>query len=361
MVSSAVSSSWNHGFVDQVVPRTELKRGFDADFAAPYTGEEMQMIKEVLQQLEPLDAQIDALCSSTDDAEMANTTTHAAELAELSAQENMLLQRCTSLMPEDRVFLARRPDRPHIGEIIDNLFTDFFEQCGDRQCKEDAAILCGIARFHGMPVTVLGHRKGTTLEENLRCNFGMPGPEGYRKALRVMKQAEKFRRPIITFIDTPGAYPGKDAEERGQGEAIARNLMEMSGLTVPVLAIVTGEGSSGGALGLGVANHILMLENAVYSVLSPEGFASILWKDASRQRRSLYHDETDGAGLVYGWNCGRDHRRTAGRCTARRQLLFSRLDTAIAAHLAALCKMSGKALADQRYKKYRRIGEMRGA
>ena len=240
------------------------------------------MIKEVLQQLEPLDAQIDALCSSTDDAEMANTTTHAAELAELSAQENMLLQRCTSLTPEDRVFLARRPDRPHIGEIIDNLFTDFFEQCGDRQCKEDAAILCGIARFHGMPVTVLGHRKGTTLEENLRCNFGMPGPEGYRKALRVMKQAEKFRRPIITFIDTPGAYPGKDAEERGQGEAIARNLMEMSGLTVPVLAIVTGEGSSGGALGLGVANHVLMLENAVYSVLSPEGFASILWKDSTK-------------------------------------------------------------------------------
>ena len=143
------------------------------------------MIKEVLQQLEPLDAQIDALCSRADDAEMASTTTHAAELAELSAEENTLLQRCTSLTAEDRVFLARRPDRPHITEIIDNLFTDFFEQCGDRQCKEDAAILCGIARFHGMPVTVLGHRKGTTLEENLRCNFGMPGPEGYRKALRV--------------------------------------------------------------------------------------------------------------------------------------------------------------------------------
>ena len=145
------------------------------------------MIKEVLQQLEPLDAQIDALCSRADDAEMASTTTHAAELAELSAEENTLLQRCTSLTPADRVFLARRPDRPHITEMIDNLFTDFFEQCGDRQCKEDAAILCGIARFHGMPVTVLGHRKGTTLEENLRCNFGMPGPEGYRKALRVMK------------------------------------------------------------------------------------------------------------------------------------------------------------------------------
>ena len=315
----------------------------------------------VLQQLEPLDAQIDALCSSTDDAEMANTTTHAAELAELSAQENMLLQRCTSLTPEDRVFLARRPDRPHIGEIIDNLFTDFFEQCGDRQCKEDAAILCGIARFHGMPVTVLGHRKGTTLEENLRCNFGMPGPEGYRKALRVMKQAEKFRRPIITFIDTPGAYPGKDAEERGQGEAIARNLMEMSGLTVPVLAIVTGEGSSGGALGLGVANHILMLENAVYSVLSPEGFASILWKDASRSGEACTMMKLTAQDLYTDGIVEEIIPEPLGGAQRGRQLLFSRLDTAIAAHLAALCKMSGKALADQRYKKYRRIGEMRGA
>ena len=319
------------------------------------------MIKEVLQQLEPLDAQIDALCSSTDDAEMANMTTHAAELAELSAQENMLLQRCTSLTPEDRVFLARRPDRPHITEMIDNLFTDFFEQCGDRQCKEDAAILCGIARFHGMPVTVLGHRKGTTLEENLRCNFGMPGPEGYRKALRVMKQAEKFRRPIITFIDTPGAYPGKDAEERGQGEAIARNLMEMSGLTVPVLAIVTGEGSSGGALGLGVANHILMLENAVYSVLSPEGFASILWKDASRSGEACTMMKLTAQDLYTDGIVEEIIAEPLGGAQRGRQLLFSRLDTAIAAHLAALCKMSGKALADQRYKKYRRIGEMRGA
>ena len=282
------------------------------------------MIKEVLQQLEPLDAQIDALCSSTDDAEMANTTTHAAELAELSAQENTLLQRCTSLTPEDRVFLARRPDRPHIGEIIDNLFTDFFEQCGDRQCKEDAAILCGIARFHGMPVTVLGHRKGTTLEENLRCNFGMPGPEGYRKA-------------------------------------IARNLMEMSGLTVPVLAIVTGEGSSGGALGLGVANHILMLENAVYSVLSPEGFASILWKDASRSGEACTMMKLTAQDLYTDGIVEEIIAEPLGGAQRGRQLLFSRLDTAIAAHLAALCKMSGKALADQRYKKYRRIGEMRGA
>ena len=240
------------------------------------------MIKDILQQLAPLDEKIAALRGDPADENMTDITNHAAELAELSAQEDALLSGCGALTAEDRVFLARHPERPHIDEIVDALFTDFFEQCGDRQCKEDAAILGGVALFHGQPVTVIGHRKGSTLEENLRCNFGMPGPEGYRKALRLMKQAEKFDRPIITFIDTPGAYPGKDAEERGQGEAIARNLMEMSGLTVPVIAVVTGEGSSGGALALGVANHILMLENAVYSVLSPEGFASILWKDSSR-------------------------------------------------------------------------------
>ena len=182
----------------------------------------------------------------------------------------------------ERVALARHPQRPNITDYIDGLFTDFFEQRGDRACREDPAILGGIALFHGRPVTVIGTRKGKTLEENLRCNFGMPGPEGYRKALRLMKQAEKFRRPIFTFIDTAGAYPGLEAEEHGQGEAIARNLFEMSRLTVPVIAVITGEGNSGGALALAVADRVLMLENAVYAILSPEGFASILWKDAQR-------------------------------------------------------------------------------
>ena len=319
------------------------------------------MIKDILQQLAPLDEKIAALRGDPADENMTDITNHAAELAELSAQEDALLSGCGALTAEDRVFLARHPERPHIDEIVDALFTDFFEQRGDRQCKEDAAILGGVALFHGQPVTVIGHRKGSTLEENLRCNFGMPGPEGYRKALRVMKQAEKFRRPIITFIDTPGAYPGKDAEERGQGEAIARNLMEMSGLTVPVLAIVTGEGSSGGALGLGVANHILMLENAVYSVLSPEGFASILWKDASRSGEACTMMKLTAQDLYTDGIVEEIIAEPLGGAQRGRQLLFSRLDTAIAAHLAALCKMSGKALADQRYKKYRRIGEMRGA
>ena len=313
------------------------------------------MIKEVLQQLEPLDAQIDALCSSTDDAEMANTTTHAAELAELSAQENMLLKRCTSLTPEDRVFLARRPDRPHIGEIIDNLFTDFFEQCGDRQCKEDAAILCGIARFHGMPVTVLGHRKGTTLEENLRCNFGMPGPEGYRKALRVMKQAEKFRRPIITFIDTPGAYPGKDAEERGQGEAIAQNLMEMSGLKTPIVSVVTGEGGSGGALALSVADRILMLSSSAYSVVSPEACASILWKDTERANEAaealkLTAPDLLALGIIDGIvdDKGLSHEEIAGAVMSS---AFDAFDT--------LGQLDDATLTNLRYEKYRAIGRYR--
>lgn len=319
------------------------------------------MIKDILQQLAPLDEKIAALRGDPADENMTDITNHAAELAELSAQEDALLSGCGALTAEDRVFLARHPERPHIDEIVDALFTDFFEQCGDRQCKEDAAILGGVALFHGQPVTVIGHRKGSTLEENLRCNFGMPGPEGYRKALRLMKQAEKFDRPIITFIDTPGAYPGKDAEERGQGEAIARNLMEMSGLTVPVLAIVTGEGSSGGALGLGVANHILMLENAVYSVLSPEGFASILWKDASRSGEACTMMKLTAQDLYADGIVEEIIPEPLGGAQRGRQLLFSRLDTAIAVHLAALCKMSGKALADQRYKKYRRIGEMRGA
>ena len=223
------------------------------------------------------------------------------------------------------------------------------------------AILGGIARFHGMPVTVIGHRKGSTLEENMACNFGMPGPEGYRKALRLMKQAEKFGRPIITFIDTPGAYPGKEAEERGQGEAIARNLMEMSGLTVPVIAVVTGEGSSGGALALGVANHILMLENAVYSVLSPEGFASILWKDSSRSGEACEIMKLTAQDLYKDGIVEEIIPEPVGGAQRSHAALFAALDTALKDHLTALCKMSGKALADQRYKKFRQIGEAKRA
>ena len=191
-----------------------------------------------------------------------------------------------ALSAMDRVRLARHPDRPGAKAYVNALFTDFFEQKGDRLCREDPSIFGGIARYKGRPVTVLGYRRGANLEERLRCHFGMPGPEGYRKAQRLVLQAEKFRRPVITFVDTPGAYPGIEAEERGQAEAIARTLMVMSGLTVPVISILIGEGGSGGALALAMGNRVLMLENAVYSVLSPEGFASILWRDASRAKEA---------------------------------------------------------------------------
>lgn len=186
-----------------------------------------------------------------------------------------------NMRPWDRVQLARHSARPTTLDYIGELFTDFFELHGDRLYGDDAAIVGGIAKYKGLPVTVIGHQRGRDTKENIRRNFGMPHPEGYRKALRLMKQADKFNRPIICFIDTKGAYPGKAAEERGQSEAIARNLFEMAGLKVPIICIVTGEGGSGGALALGVGDRIYMLENSTYSVITPEGAASILWKDAS--------------------------------------------------------------------------------
>ena len=179
----------------------------------------------------------------------------------------------------EKVQLARQLERPKALDYINNLFDEFIELHGDRNFADDKSIIGGIATLDGKPVTVIGEQKGKNAKENLERNFGMPNPEGYRKALRLMKQAEKFSRPIITFIDTPGAYPGLGAEERGQGEAIARNIMEMSQLEVPIICIVIGEGSSGGALAIGVGDKVVMLENSIYSILSPEGFASILYKD----------------------------------------------------------------------------------
>lgn len=182
----------------------------------------------------------------------------------------------------DRVLLARHQQRPKAKDFIDYLSEDFVELHGDRCFADDASIIGGIGTINGTPFTIIGQQKGYTTEENIERNFAMPHPEGYRKALRLMKQAEKFNRPILTLIDTPGAYPGIGAEERGQGQAIALNLFEMSKLKVPVIAVVIGEGGSGGALALGFANKILMLENAIYSILSPEGYASIIWKDAAK-------------------------------------------------------------------------------
>lgn len=183
-----------------------------------------------------------------------------------------------------KVLKARANNRPNVHDYINYLFDDFIELHGDRYYRDDPSMVGGIALFQGMPVTVVGTLKGKTVEENIACNFGMASPEGYRKAIRLMKQADKFGRPIITFVDTPGAYPGLDAEKNGQGEAIARSIMEMSTLSVPVITFIIGEGGSGGALALAVSNKVIMLENSIYSILSPEGFATILYKDSTKAK-----------------------------------------------------------------------------
>lgn len=260
------------------------------------------------------------------------------------------------LTAAQRVALARKPGRPGVAEFVHALFGDFFEQRGDRSQTDDPSIMGGIARFHGRPVTVIGNRKGSTIEERIACNFGMASPEGYRKAQRIMRAAEKFGRPIITFVDTSGAYPGLEAEAHGQGEAIARSIELMSSLTVPVVSVITGEGGSGGALALAVGNRVLMLENAVYSVLSPEGFASILWKDASRADEAcevmkLTADDLLELGVVDGIV-----PEPAGGADENPAALYQVLETAITHELTELEKMSRSALLEDRYRKFRAMG-----
>ena len=260
------------------------------------------------------------------------------------------------LTAAQRVAIARHPGRPGVAEIVDALFTDFFEQRGDLNSKDDPSIMGGIALFHGRPVTVIGNRKGADIEQRVACNFGMASPEGYRKAQRIMRAAEKFGRPIFTFVDTSGAYPGMEAEEHGQGEAIARSIELMSSLSVPVISVICGEGGSGGALALAVGNRVIMLENAVYSVLSPEGFASILWKDASRADEAcevmkLTADDLLELGVIDGIipePAGGAHENSAA--------LFQVLDTQLTRELETLSKMSPVALVNDRYRKFRAMG-----
>lgn len=259
----------------------------------------------------------------------------------------------------ERVEIARHPQRPGISEYIEELFTDFFEMKGDRLGREDPAILGGVALYRGRPVTVIGTRKGKELEEKLRCNFGMPGPEGYRKALRLMRQAEKFGRPVITFIDTAGAYPGMEAEEKGQGEAIAGNLMEMSRLRTPIIAIVTGEGNSGGALALGVADRVLMLENSVYAILSPEGFSSILWKDASRKAEACELMKLTARDLKKLGVIDEVIPEPEGGAHLAPAIAIEQVDRAISRNLAELEKERGNRLVEIRYQKFRKMGEKR--
>lgn len=262
-----------------------------------------------------------------------------------------------NIEPWDRVQVARHVGRPTTLDYIERIFDDFIELHGDRTFKDDAAIVGGIASFNGQPVTIIGHQRGKTTKENIRRNFGMPHPEGYRKALRLMKQAEKFNRPIICLIDTKGAYPGKAAEERGQSEAIARNLFEMAGFRVPIISIVIGEGGSGGALALGVANKILMLENSTYSVISPEGAASILWKDASYAKQAAEAMKITALDLkqlaiiddIIPEVAGGAHKDLAAQAIFMKQ--------ALELHLSELSSLTADQLIENRYTKFKNIGQ----
>ena len=259
----------------------------------------------------------------------------------------------------DRVNIARKAERPKSLDYINNIFTNFIELHGDRNFGDDKSIIGGIAELDGMPVTVIGEQKGKNAKENIDRNFGMPNPEGYRKALRLMKQAEKFNRPIITFIDTPGAYPGIGAEERGQGEAIAKNLFEMSQLKVPTISIVIGEGSSGGALALGVTDIIIMLENAIYSILSPEGFASILYKDSSKsseaaEKMKITSKELKKLGVI-------DNivKEPEGGAQEDFETVCQNLKDILKKYIKELSNKTQDELIEQRYEKYRKIGGIR--
>ena len=270
--------------------------------------------------------------------------------------KRLLRDTYSKLTPWQRVQVARHPMRPYTMDYIREMTTDFIELRGDRRYADDKAIVAGLAKFEGMTVAVIGHQKGRSTKENIERNFGMPHPEGYRKALRVMKLAEKFGFPVLTFIDTPGAYPGMGAEERGQAEAIGYNLYEMSQLKVPIVVSVTGEGGSGGALALSIGDRLLMQENAIYAVISPEGCASILWRDAAKAplaaeamritAQDLYKlgviDEIVKEPLG---GAHRDHKRAAAI-----------LRRVIRRHLGELLKKSLDQLLEERYEKWRAMG-----
>jgi acetyl-CoA carboxylase carboxyl transferase subunit alpha len=261
-----------------------------------------------------------------------------------------------NLTPWQKTLVARHPARPYTLDYIQALTVDFTELHGDRKFADDPAIVAGFASFRGRPVVVVGHQKGRDTKEKVRRNFGMPRPEGFRKALRVMQLAEKFRRPILTFVDTAGAYPGIDAEERGQAEAIATSLREMAGFHVPIIVTVTGEGGSGGALALGIGDRVLMLEHAIYSVISPEGCAAILWKDASRKKEAAEALKLTAGDLVelgvidevVPEPPGGAHADTAGASAA--------VGEAIERHLKEVLDLTPEERRERRYRKFRALG-----
>ncbi|MCM8711761.1 acetyl-CoA carboxylase carboxyltransferase subunit alpha [Clostridium sp. SYSU_GA19001] len=271
--------------------------------------------------------------------------------------QSMKSQVYVNLTPWEKVTLAKLVERPTALDYIERIFTDFIELHGDRYFGDDSSIVGGIGRLNGRPVTIIGQQKGRDTKEYIKRNFGMPNPEGYRKALRLMKQAEKFGRPVICFVDTPGAFPGLGAEERGQGEAIARNLMEMANLKTPIVSIVIGEGGSGGALAMAVADQVWMLENSIYSILSPEGFASILWKDSSRAKEAagimkITAEDLKGFGII-----DRIIKEPLGGAHKSVEETAQNIMTALEEVVPKLCECNIEELLNKRYDKFRSFGD----
>ena len=314
-----------HGFVDMILPRKDQKH----------------VIGQILYMHRKHDMAVET------DAVKADTAVNVSEVRQ--KKEN------TEKSAWDTVLLSRKADRPTALDYINAVFDEFIEFHGDRCFKDDGAIVGGIAMFHGMPVTVIGQQKGKNTKDNIRRNFGMPSPDGYRKALRLMKQAETFGRPIICFVDTPGAFCGLEAEERGQGEAIAKNLFEMASLKVPVLSIVIGEGGSGGALAMAVANEVWMMENAIYSILSPEGFASILYKDSKKAPEAARVMKVTAADLK---ELGLIERIIPEEEPANTDTLYriaGYMDRSMTGFFEKYLKLSGEELAEHRYERFRRM------
>jgi acetyl-CoA carboxylase carboxyl transferase subunit alpha len=279
------------------------------------------------------------------------------EIARLEERLARLRQKTyAGLTPWQRTQLARHPKRPHTRDWCKLVFEDFLELHGDRLFGDDAAIVGGLARFEGRSLVVIGHQKGRDTREKIARNFGMPHPEGYRKALRLMELAARFAKPVLTFIDTPGAYPGVGAEERGQGEAIARNLKAMAGLPTPLIAIVTGEGGSGGALAIGMGNRVLMLEHAVYSVISPEGCAAILWGDAGKAPEAAEAMKTTAPDLLKLGVIDGIVPEPVGGAHRDWEAAAVNLKTAIREQLWEFDGKSAATLVAERYEKFRRLG-----
>lgn len=303
---------------------------------------ELEKIEQQLGQLESLDGQGDDIRKEIDDLRQR-----------VHALRGEISHRAAWIKTE----LARHPQRPYLLDYVEKIFTDFSEIHGDRRFSDDPAMVCGMARFHGEEVLIVGTQKGRDTKQKVYRNFGMPNPDGYRKALRAMKVAEKFRRPILTFVDTPGAYPGLGAEERGQAEAIALNLREMARMRVPIITTITGEGGSGGALAIAVSNRVLMMENAIYSVISPEGCASIMWRDASKRELAAEAMRITAPDLKELGCVDEIVTEPDGGAHTDHDAAVKLVDEALQKNLSELKSMSADALIAARYEKFRTMAQ----